>query len=216
MNQPQGKNLAAMTEAELQQLIRNMEIRQAQLQAANDVRSKYVGQPSGAVQYMKNLTQGDGLAINNVIWPFNFVPTPKVLAPGAQDTTSFQVTMEAAFVWTSLVKVVFDVDLEAPTIEYINPQDVTGNNSATGLRIQLSDGSSGRTYVDGTLPLDQIGTPTQPFLPDRPMMFAPLQILEISLFNQNPTRTFVPFLIFQGYRIRLEGQQDLMNFVTGI
>jgi hypothetical protein len=69
--------------------------------------------------------------------------------------------------------------------------------------------------MDNYVPLDQVGAPFQPFSPDRPMMFMPLQQLQIDLVNSNSARDYVVFMIFKGYRIRIEGQQDLVNLVTG-
>ena len=211
-------NLQSLPVDELMKVKRDMEVKAARLAAAVNVRSQQVNAPTGASKYLKNLASGDALSINNVIWPFFFCATSDVLtAGGGQQQISFQVTQEAAFVWTEMVKVVFAVDFDAlvPTVEYINPRDISGNGDANGLRFQLVDGSSSRAYQDNYVPLDQIGAPFQPFLPDRPMMFMPLQQLQIDLVNNNSTRDFVCFMIFKGYRIRIEGQQDLTNLVTG-
>jgi hypothetical protein len=211
-------NLQSMPVSELMKLKRDMEIKAARLETAINVRSQQVNAPSGGAKYLKNLASGDALSINNVIWPFFFCATSDVLrANGGQQQISFEVTQEAAFVWTEMVKVVFAVDFDAPvpTIEYINPRDISGNGDANGLRFALVDGSSGRAYQDDFVPLDQIGAPFQPFVPDRPMMFMPLQQLQIDLVNNNTSRDFVVFMIFKGYRIRIEGQQDLTNLVTG-
>jgi hypothetical protein len=211
-------NLQSLSVDELAKVKRDMEIKAARLTAAVNVRSQQVNAPAGGAKYLKNLASGDALTINNVIWPYFFSATSDVLRRnGGQQQISFQVTQEAAFVWTELVKVVYAVDFESPlkTIEYINPRDISGNGDANGLRFSLTDGSSSRAFMDNLVPLDQIGAPYQPFLPDRPMMFMPLQQLQIDLVNSNSSRDYVCFMIFKGYRIRIEGQQDLTNLVTG-
>jgi hypothetical protein len=211
-------NLYNLPVEELEKLKRDMEIKSARLTAAVNVRSQQVNAPSGSAKYLNNLASGDALTINNVIWPYFFTATSDVLRRnGGQQQISFQVSQEAAFVWTEMVKVVFAVDFDEPvkTIEYINPRDINGNGDANGLKFQLIDGSSSRAYMDNYVPLDQIGVPTQPFMPDRPMMFMPLQQLQIDLINNNTSRDYVCFMIFKGYRIRIEGQQDLVNLVTG-
>jgi hypothetical protein len=218
MNQNGKINLQNLSVDELNKIKRDMEIKAARLAAAVDVRSQQVNAPSGGAKYLKNLASGDALTINNVIWPFFFCATSNVLnRNGGQQQISFEVTQEAAFVWTEMVKVVFAVDFDAmvPTIEYINPRDISGNGDANGLRFALVDGSSSRAYMDNYVPLDQVGAPFQPFIPDRPMMFMPLQQLQIDLVNNNNARDYVVFMIFKGYRIRIEGQQDLVNLVTG-
>ncbi len=211
-------NLKDYSVSDLMKLKRDMEIKSARLQTAVEIRSQQVNAPAGGAKYMKNLASGDALSINNVIWPFFFCAASDVIEPnGGQQQISFEVTQEAAFVWTEMVKVVYAVDFEAetPTIEYINPRDISGNGDANGLRFALVDGSSSRAYQNEYVPLDQIGAPFQPFVPDRPMMFMPLQQLQIDLVNNNASRSFVVFMIFKGYRIRIEGQQDLTNLVTG-
>lgn len=219
MTTPNNKvNLQSLPVEALAKVKRDMEIKAARLKASVDVRSQQVNAPAGGAKYLKNLASGDALTINNVIWPFFFCASSNVLARnGGQQQISFEVTQEAAFVWTEMVKVVYAVDFEAETqtVEYINPRDISGNGDANGLRFALADGSSSRSYMDNYVPLDQVGAPFQPFVPDRPMMFMPLQQLQIDLVNNNTERDFVVFMIFKGYRIRLEGQQDLTNLVTG-
>jgi hypothetical protein len=211
-------NLNNASIEELLKIKRGMEIKQAQLAAAVETRSKQLQAPAGAVKYMRNLASGDALTINNVIWPFFFnVATDVLAAGGGQQTVSFEVTQEAAFVFTEMIKVVYAVDFDdpTPTIEYINPRDISGNGDANGLRVAFVDGSSSRAFMDNYVPLDIMGAPFQPFIPDRPLMFMPLQQLQVEVVNQNPNRDFVAFMIFKGYRIRLENQQDLINLVTG-
>jgi hypothetical protein len=218
MKPNQKINLQSLSVDDLTKLKRDMEIKAARLAAAVDVRSQQVNAPTGGAKYLKNLASGDALTINNVIWPFFFSATSDVLKRnGGQQQISFQVTQEAAFVFTELIKVVYAVDFDSPvkTIEYINPRDISGNGDANGLRFALVDGSSSRAYMDNYVPLDQVGAPFQPFVPDRPMMFMPLQQLQIDLVNNNSARDYVCFMIFKGYRIRIEGQQDLTNLVTG-
>jgi hypothetical protein len=211
-------NLNNASIEELLKIKRGMEIKQAQLAAAVETRSKQLQAPAGAVKYMRNLASGDALTINNVIWPFFFnVATDVLAAGGGQQTVSFEVTQEAAFVFTEMIKVVYAVDFDdpTPTVEYINPRDISGNGDANGLRVAFVDGSSSRAFMDNYVPLDIMGAPFQPFIPDRPLMFMPLQQLQVEVVNQNPNRDFVAFMIFKGYRIRLENQQDLINLVTG-
>lgn len=208
------KNLSV---EQLAKVKRDMMIKEAQLKAAVQIREQEVKAPVGAAKYFRDLANGDALAINNVIWPFFFTTASDVLrAGGGQQQVSFQVTQEAAFVWTEMVKVVYAVDFESdpPTIEYIEPNDISGNGDANGLRFVLSDGDSSRAFMNDYIPLDQVGTPSQPFIPDRPMFLLPLQLMNINLINNNPSRDFVVFMMFKGYRIRIQGTNDLQNLVT--
>jgi len=209
-------DLKQMSLEQLAKVKRDMQIKDAQLKAAVEVREELSAAPVGAAKYMRSLANGDALAINNVIWPFMYTAVSDVLsAGGGQQQISFQVTQEAAFIYTEMVKVVYAVDFGVPSIEYINPQDVSGNGDANGLRFQIADGDSSRSFMNNYVPLDQFGAPNQPFVPDRPMLLLPLQLLNINVINNNPTRDFVTFFIFKGYRMRLQGSQDLVNLVTG-
>lgn len=209
-------DLSLLNEQELQQVYRNMSIKVARHKAAMAVQQELATAPAGAAKYLRNLASGDALSLNNVIWPFAFVAEAPILAPGQTADTDFAVTQEAAFVLTEIVKVVFQVGVEEGDFfaEYLNPRDPSGNGDANGLRFALSDGSSSRAFMNDYVPLDQIGNPYQTFIPDRPMMFMPLQQLRINYSNENTTRSFKTFMIFKGYRLRLEGQQDLVNLVT--
>jgi hypothetical protein len=212
-----GINLKDMSLEQLAKVKRDMMIKDAQLKAAVQIRESEVQAPVGAAKYFRDLANGDALAINNVIWPFFFTTSSDVLrAGGGQQQVSFQVTQEAAFVWTEMVKVVYAVNFDdpTPTIEYIEPSDVSGNGDANGLRFTLSDGDSSRSFMNDYIPLDQVGVPTQPFIPDRPMFLLPLQLMNINLINNNPSRDFVVFLMFKGYRLRIQGTNDLQNLVT--
>lgn len=212
-----GIDLKNMSLEQLAKVKRDMMIKEAQLKAAVDIRESEVKAPVGASKYFRDLANGDALAINNVIWPFFFTTSSDVLrAGGGQQQISFQVTQEAAFVWTEMVKVVYAVNFDdpTPTIEYIEPSDVSGNGDANGLRFVLSDGDSSRAFMNDYVPLDQVGVPTQPFIPDRPMFLLPLQLMNINLINNNPSRDFVVFLMFKGYRLRIQGTNDLQNLVT--
>lgn len=212
-----GIDLRNMSLEQLAKVKRDMMIKEAQLRAANEIRQSEVKAPTGAAKYFKDLANGDALAINNVIWPFFFNSSSDVLrAGGGQQQISFQVTQEASFIFTEMVKVVFAVDFDSPTptLEYIDPHATSGNGDANGLRFALSDGDSSRSFMNDYVPLDQVGTPTQPFIPDRPMFMLPLQIMNINLINNNPSRDFVVFMIFKGYRLRIQGGNDLQNLVT--
>lgn len=189
------------------------------LKQANEARQKQLQAPDGAAKYLKYITGGDALSINNVIWPYFFVVTPDELiidANGGRGTGSFENSQEACFIWTKLTKVVYEADMSGDpvSLDYINPRDFGGNADANGLSISMSDGSSSRTFMDQPIPLDQIGDPTQPFIKDRPMLMKPVQRIQVDFANENPNRAFIPFLIFHGYRMRVEAQHDLQSLQT--
>ena len=212
-------NLDNMTDAELQAFKRREEIRLARLSSALEVRKKYITAPAGGKKYLDLLASGDASTLNNLIWPASMVVKPVLVTKnGGTAKAVFQVSGEACFVWTSLVKVIFgtpDLDAEAEDLEldYLNPSDPT-DSKANGLTFQLVDNASSRAFMSDPVPLDNIALPERPFYPDRPQIFLPMQIISVEYNNLNPSTDFIPMLVFQGYKIRLEGQQDLLDIVT--
>lgn len=210
-------NLSNMTDEELLSFKRNEEIKLARLQAGVETRKKYVQAPAGASKYFDMLASGDASTLNNMIWPASMVVSPVIVSKnGGVEKAVFQVSGEACFVWTSLVKVIFqtpDLDATVLDLDYLNPSNTT-DDQANGLSFQMIDNASSRAFMDRPVPLDNIALPERPFFPDRPQLFLPNQIIEIEYSNQNPNYDFIPMLVFQGYKIRLEGQQDLLDIVT--
>lgn len=217
MEQTKTINLSQMTDEELLQFKRNEEIKLARLHAGLETRKKYIQAPAGAEKYMNMLASGDASTLNNMMWPASMVVEPVIVSKnGGTEKAIFQVSGEACFVWTSMIKVIFktpDFDAEALDIDYINPSNTT-DDQANGLTFQMIDNASSRAFMDKPVPLDNIALPERPFYPDRPQLFLPNQIISIEYSNQNPNFDYVPMLVFQGYKIRLEGQQDLLDIVT--
>ena len=212
-------DLRNLSIAQLQKVQRDMEIKKAKLDAAVSVREEFSGLGSmpthGAMKHMNNVNH-DGTDLNSIIWPYFFnVASDVVKKNGGQHKASFLVSQEAAFVWTEMVKVVYSVDFTSTPVlvDYIDPRELTGNGDANGLKFTLVDGSSSRAFMNDYVPLDQLASPVEPFRPDRPLMFMPNQLIEVDLVNTNPNRDFVVMLVFKGYRIRVDGKQELVSMI---
>ena len=210
-------DLSIMNESQLLDFKRKEEINLARMEAALEVRERYISAPAGANKYFDKLASGDASTLNNVIWPGFMVIQPVLVSKnGGVTKASFQVSGESCFIWTSLIKTVFktvDFDAEELELDYINPS-TEADGDANGLTFQMVDAASSRAFMSSPIPLDNIALPERPFYPDRPQMFLPMQIIEIEFSNENPNFDFIPMLVFQGYKMRLENQQDLYDMVT--
>jgi hypothetical protein len=151
--------------------------------------------------------------INTVIWPY-FFSTEAPSTPLAQNQTfqtGFQVTQEAAFIWMSYTKVVYNV--QGPSWGYITPKD--DRPSAPGLVFTLRDGSSSRQFFNSPMQIDNYGNPDFPTKFPRPMMLLPNQQMQIQFTNTHPTNVYVPFITAFGYRMRVEDAQNMLGLVYG-
>jgi hypothetical protein len=153
--------------------------------------------------------------INKVIWPFWFTFTPVELAPGRTLQSSLTITQEAAFVWMSLAKVVFN-KTAGPTYTYVDPDNFTsGTGSTPGLFFSLRDSSSSRTFQSGPQPVDTVGPPDEPTVLPTPVLFLPTSNIEAIFSNQHATKTYVGLITLFGYRVRLEDAQNILSTVEG-
>jgi|GEM_PF-4120380 len=168
-----------------------------------------------------SLSAGNLNDINTIIWPFFFSSselddTVLILGPNEAQSTFVNVTYEAGFVLTKMVKSVFEVvDIGGGVLEYnyINPKDLD-NGLAAGLKFTIKDTQSSRTFHYAPISTDHLGDSKDPTCLDTPIYFSPNSNIEIKFFNNNQTRTFVPFILFQGYRIRIDDSQEALGYVT--
>jgi hypothetical protein len=63
--------------------------------------------------------------------------------------------------------------------------------------------------------MDMVGSPQYPSVLPTPMMFLPNSNIEITYTNENASVTYVPFITFFGYRMRVDDAQNLLSTVVG-
>ncbi len=166
------------------------------------------------------MQNGDLLTLNNIIWPFMFThDAGAVEMGGGRFETSVNISREASFVLTHITKTVFEIFYdEAGNIincEYIDPlQDNDGTGDANGLMFEIEDGSSTRRFMDKMIPLDIFAIPERPFILPKPQLFQASQNIILRFSNENPNRHFLPFIVLHGVRLRIDGQDDLLDLVT--
>lgn len=154
--------------------------------------------------------------LNRTIWPFFFTFKTGELAPDRTLQTSFTVTQEAAFIWLSYTKAVFLKDPATGAMNFIDPQEPTkALGEANGLEIVFRDAQSTRVFNAKPMALDHVGWSRNPSVLSTPTMFLPNSTVEAIFSNKDASRTYVPFVTFFGYRVRIEDAQSILSTITG-
>jgi hypothetical protein len=170
---------------------------------------------------MPTVAAGNIGDINKIIWPFFFASSQfgedvTQLAPNQSVSTYVNITQEAGFVLTKLVKTVFEVvDLGGGNYwySYVNPKDLS-SGLASDLRFTITDVQSSRSFHYAPINLDHIGDAKDPTCLKTPIYFAPNANVEVKFFNDSQTKTYVPMMMFHGYRIRIEDEQESLGRVV--
>lgn len=163
----------------------------------------------------KPLNIGD---INKIMWPFFFTFSAPVLVPGASASGFFTVTQEAGFNMLSLCKVVFKRTGVAPNYDFTAIDSDREDNAianANGLTITLRDSQSSRVFMSQPLPIDMIGSSSNPFIFPSPQFMLPNATMEMTFQNNSTTETFVPWITTFGYRVRISDAQNILSTITG-
>jgi hypothetical protein len=158
------------------------------------------------------LAPGNVGHLSQVIWPFWFtVPAPE-LVPGSSLQSSFSVSLEASFIWMTLTKVIFyksGTDYVA-----IDPdQEDNAVGEANDLTFSVRDSLSSRVLTGSQVPIDMVGHPRFPTVLPTPVMVLPNGNLEVFYANQSSRTTYVPWLTFFGYRVRIQDQEQIVSLV---
>lgn len=160
------------------------------------------------------LAPGNVGEFNKVIWPFWFSTELPQAGIGAGETfqTSYTVTLEAAFIMMSMVKVVYQTNV-VPW-NYLDPNQDGLVGMAPGLSFTMRDSSSQRQFFgrEATL-VGNVGNPRFPTKFPRPMMLLPNQMMEINFINNHASNEYAPVMTFFGYRLRAENVDQYLSLI---
>lgn len=152
--------------------------------------------------------------LNRTIWPFFFTFRAGEIAPDRTVQSSFTVTQEAAFIWLSYTKAVFLKN--GANYDFIDPQDDTkAGGEANGLEFTFRDAQSTRVFMSKPMSIDHVGWSRNPTVLSTPTLFLPNSTVEAIFSNSDSARTYVPWVTFFGYRVRLEDADKIMSTITG-
>jgi len=203
--------------------LRNLKMKYQVAQKQKAQQAKQAQQSIGARQLSNMMAQplanqvkaGNVGALNRVIWPFWFTFSAPELAPQTSSQGFFTVTQEAAFVLMAITKAVYSKTTGPTQYTYIDPNDESASGQADGLKWTLRDAQSSRVFSNLPVEMDQFGSPEWPFILSTPIMFLPNSTVEMTYQNDNAASTFVPYMTFFGYRVRVEDAQNLLGTVVG-
>lgn len=164
-------------------------------------------------------------AQGSVMWPYFFtagLPTASpdpiaVVNPGQGLDVSFTVSQEAAFIVTSWMQTTYLRTGAAPYAYTALDPDAQANvaGQAPGLSYTLQDPQSGRVYNFNPTPINFLGTGDNPTVLASPQLLLPNSVFIARYQNNHPSRVYVPFITFFGYRIRLEDMDSIQSLTTG-
>lgn len=213
-----------MDQSKLREIMRNQQMLEALTKRYNAKPASTPAAVSGGARGLEQKFSHGILAgfrpgnigdINQVIWPFFFpFSATQDVNPGQSTFESFSVTQEAAFLWRYTIKAVFE--FSGGDYTYIDPYNFDESvNNANGLKMVIRDAQStrefhGRTFED----VDNIGTGNFPSLNPSTVLLLPNQTMQIQFTNSDPARVYRPFVVFVGYRVRLEDAQKILSTVS--
>lgn len=150
--------------------------------------------------------------LNNILYPFQYQTGLVEVVSQNAAVSKISVSAESAFIITEIQAVVFDIVGGIPT--YVNPEDFTANGIIDGLKAEIRDLSSERTMMEEPVSIESLGNYHNPLVLDDPFYMDPNQSLEVKFSNQSATKTYVPSILFKGYRLRIEDANSLIQKVT--
>ena len=115
----------------------------------------------------------------------------------------------------SMTKVVHLRETAPDRITYLDPELPAGAGLAPGLFYSLRDAQSTRQFVQQPVALDHVGRPQFPTVLPTPQIFLPNSTIEIEWFNNHTANTYLPIMVFFGYRVRWDGSKDLLSTIYG-
>lgn len=176
--------------------------RMPQLNEGADLRDSFLNFVPG------HMVPGNVGNLNTVVWPFwyetdfNFGTDPTIL-PGLSQTQSFQVSQEAAFILMAIGR----------------SADAYSESGDLGpWQINIRDRQSSRQINDAPIPLQMIGTKSNPAIFPTPYLLYPNAFIDVTMntWQTVPQTTIgsgIHRLTYFGYRVRLGDSGNLLSTV---
>lgn len=158
-----------------------------------------------------NLMPGNVGDLAKVAWPFwfqvnfDFGPAP-TWTPATSQTSSFQVTQEAAFLIMGI---------------YRKSNSYSTAGELAPLLLQIRDRQSSRLFMDKPMPWQTIGKKSRPTIFSTPMLVMPNAFIDVTLTTFATNQATAPGesgkqqVSFFGYRVRVEDADQVLSSVFG-
>jgi hypothetical protein len=165
----------------------------------------------GILGARQDLMPGNVGGLNTVVWPFwfemdfDFGTNPTLLAPGLQQTQSYQVTQEAAFMLMAVCR---------------NANSDSTSGDLGPWQVTFKDRQSSRQFNDAPIPIQMIGSRSLPTILPTPMLLMPNAFFDAVMTTWQTTSQATvgsgkhQFTFF-GYRVRIQDAQAVMDSVFG-
>ena len=98
-------------------------------------------------------------------------------------------------------------------VKFVNLDKSAQDGLLDDLKLTIVDSQSSRSWHDEPVPVSQYGSAKNPFKLDKPYMILQNQNLEVR-FTNNGEKTYIPSLLFHGYRIRLSDADGILSLAT--
>lgn len=156
------------------------------------------------------LMPGNVGELNSVSWPFFFslefdFGDDPTLDLNTRQTQNFRVDQEAAFIWNTL----FLGANNYATAGYLGPYQIT-----------IRDRQSSRQLNDAPLPLQMIGTKSNPSVLPTPFLIMPSALIDTEMsswlpagVSMNTSGSSKIQLTFGGYRVRIQDAQKVLSTI---
>ena len=154
--------------------------------------------------------------INQVIWDYFFVIPPTEIAPQTSTTQVFTINQVASFTMKEITKAVFTKEIVGGVTQYkyLDPDAPADLGFASGVTITMTNTSSRQLYTQSPVNLDQIGSPTHPFVLPTPLLLQANSSLSVQIGNADGFSTYVVGLAILGYRLRISNSSQIQSQVT--
>lgn len=156
-----------------------------------------------------HLMPGNVGSLTSVMWPFwfqtdfDFGVNPTLQAPITNQTQSFQVSQESGFILMSVCRTANDETTAGDLGPYL---------------VDFKDRQSSRQFNDKPVPIQMIGTRSNPSIFPTPMLIMPNAFFDVTMTSwqtvaQATVGSGKHHFTFFGYRVRIEDAQAVMNSI---
>lgn len=137
-------------------------------------------------------------SVSRTVWPYLFSIQPVDVLPGSTIVQTFTINNVASFVAGSIIKAVFTK--AGGVYTYLDPDAQGAAGFAPGLKIAFQNVSTRNLYTAAPINVDNIGSPTRPFMLPSKLLLQPNNALQVTISNGSGTATYAAGFVLSGFR----------------
>lgn len=154
--------------------------------------------------------------INKLMWLNYFSTDVTFIEPDQVKSGNINISLEGPFVAKYMTRTVYEYeDLGGGNfnLTYIDPRDKSATGILDGLKYQIIDSQSTRSWTEDPISIDSMGYAEEPTKFEDPFLLPAKSNLEIR-FNNNSAKTYMVSVSLMGYRFRMQDAQKLLGVVV--